>query len=317
MSIDAAVLGAGFIGKNFVRYALKKGYALSVLDHQPCPEEFDGRLKWIQGEMGRKEDLVRVLENAKTVFHFISSTVPGDIIDESVELQQNVFQTLQLLGLCVEKKIRRIVFTSSSSVYGIQNDLPILESATTSPISSHGIHKLTIEKYMELYQQQHGLDCKIVRLSNPFGPGQSIHGRQGFIAIALGRITSGKAMEIRGDGGTIRDFIYIDDVVQALDAMMQTRSHERVFNIGSGIGHSLNEVVDLLSRLTGIAIPVDYSPTRLVDIPISVLDIQKSWQILGFSPKISLESGLEKTLMFHNIPFIKKQRNKEKKKDLM
>lgn len=297
----ATILGAGFIGMNFVRHALQQRYALTVLDHKPAPADLVDRVNWLQGDLSSESDLAAALEKADTVFHFISSTVPGDQVDIAAELQQNVFQTLQLLNMCLKQGVRRIVFISSASVYGVQTVLPIPETAPTDPISAHGIHKLVIEKYLQLYRYQHGLDCKIIRLSNPYGPGQRITGRQGFIAIAIGRIKAGENIVIRGDGTDIRDFIYIDDVSEALHRVATTTSPEMIFNIGSGSGHSLNTIIALMGELTGRPISVDYIKGRFADIPRSILDTSRSKAALGIEPGVSLRMGLTRTLMFHDI----------------
>lgn len=301
MALNAAILGAGFIGQNFIRLALRSGDSLRVLDHRECPGEFEGRLTWITGDLGDENAVRHALRHVEVVYHFISSTVPGDITDESGELIQNVVQTLRLLKLCVQEKVRRIIFISSASVYGVQTVLPIPETALTDPISSHGIHKLTIEKYLQLYQYQHGLDCKIMRLSNPYGPGQSVTGRQGFIAIAIGRMLAGEAVMIRGDGSTLRDYVYIDDVSETLHLMGTCQAAESVFNVGSGQGYTLNQVVAIMGKLTGKPVQVVYADNRYVDIPASVLDISREKVILGKMSKVSLETGLAKTLAFHGI----------------
>lgn len=296
------VLGAGFIGRNFLAAALGNGWSIRVLDHHPCPQEFKGRLDWIQGDMGSRADVHAALDGAGTVFHFVSSTVPGDEVDESLELQQNVFQTLQLLKLCVQEKVGRIVFASSSSVYGVHEQIPVPETASTDPISSHGIHKLAIEKYLRLYQYHHGLDCKIARLSNPYGPGQSIDGRQGFVGIAIGHILRGQPIPVRGDGEIIRDFVYIDDVVEALMALASSESREALFNIGSGIGYSLNEVIARLRALCASPVEASHTESRYVDIPKSVLDVSRERYVLRKTSKTSLKCGLARTLVHHGLP---------------
>jgi UDP-glucose 4-epimerase len=301
MALSVAILGAGFIGQNFIKRALASGDRVRVLDHKECPRELDARLTWIKGDLGDQNAVREVLQDVQVVYHFISSTVPGDVADESGELTQNVVQTLQLLKLCVQQKVRRIVFISSASVYGVQTVLPIPETAATDPISSHGIHKLTIEKYLQLYKYQHGLDCKIMRLSNPYGPGQSITGRQGFIAIVIGRILAGEAVKIRGDGNIVRDYVYIDDVTEALHLMGTCQATESVFNVGSGQGYTLNQVISIMSKLTGIPIKVEYIDSRFVDIPASILDISRDINILGKTPRTTFEEGLKNTLLFHGI----------------
>lgn len=299
--LTAAILGAGFIGQSFIEFALAHGYSLRVLDHKKCPAEFDGRLTWVQGDLSSEEAVKRVLQKSDIVFHFISSTVPGDVADEGGELIQNVVETLHLLKLCVQEKVSRVIFISSASVYGVQPVLPIPETALTDPISSHGIHKLSIEKYLQLYKYQYGLDCKIMRLSNPYGARQSIKGRQGFVAIALGRILAGDAIAIRGDGSAIRDFIYIDDVCDALHLLGTTKAKQSVFNVGSGQGYSLNQVIETMGKITGQHLATEYIASRFVDIPASVLDISSAQQQLDYRVKYSLEHGLAATFAFHGI----------------
>lgn len=300
MALIAAVLGAGFIGQNFIRRALRHGYSLRVLDHKNCPQEFENKLTWVKGDFSNQDTVRKTVRGAEVVFHFISSTVPGDMVDEGGELIQNVVQTLQLLKLCVSENVRRIVFISSASVYGVQSKLPVTEGASTEPICSHGIHKLAIEKYLQLYKYQHGLDCKIIRLSNPYGPGQSLVGRQGFVAIAIGRLLAGKKIEIRGDGSIIRDFIYIDEVAEALDMVATCQVEESVFNVGSGYGYSLNAIVSMMGQIVGRPLATQYVESRFIDIPASILDISRKEKLLGKTSETILQ-GLAKTLAFHGI----------------
>jgi len=124
MALNAAILGAGFIGQNFIRLGLRSGDDLWVLDHKECPVEFEGSLTWTKGDLSDENAVRCVLKNADVIYHFISSTVPGDVAEESKELIQNVVQTLRLLKLCVQEKVRRVVFVSSASVYGVQDKGP-------------------------------------------------------------------------------------------------------------------------------------------------------------------------------------------------
>ncbi len=296
-----AVLGAGFIGLNFIRHALNQGATLNVLDHKPCSVSIKGDVNWFVGDLSNEQLVQTVITGADAVFHFISSTVPGDELNIDSELQQNVFQTLQLLNLCVRAHVRRVVFISSASVYGLQAQLPIPETASTNPISAHGVHKLAIEKYLQLYNYLHGMYCKILRLSNPYGPGQKLDGRQGFVAIAIRRILSGEGIVIRGDGSIIRDFVYIDDVCDTLFHAGHVDSAEVVFNVGNGQGYSLNEVVGRLEQLLNRPIPITYVANRSIDIPESVLDVSLARGVLGMGAGTSLETGLAATLKFHGL----------------
>jgi UDP-glucose 4-epimerase len=298
---NITILGAGFIGQHLIRYLLEQSYNIKVLDIIDCPDDFKKKVTWICGSFLDDNSVREAVKGSDILFHLISSTVPGDHVDENEEIRINVTQTNNLLDTCVKECIKRVVFISSASVYGIQNSMPIYENAVTDPISSHGIQKLTIEKYLQLYKYEHALDCKIMRLSNPFGPGQNLNGRQGFIALAIGRILENKPIMIRGDGETIRDFIYIDDVIKACSLLAFRNSQGVVFNIGSGKGYSLNKVISTIEDLLERRLNVEYFGERLVDIPVSVFDIGKAFSILGFKPACDLKEGLRSMLRHYRL----------------
>ncbi len=301
MNPEIAVLGCGFIGFNLITSYINKNIDVRVLDCKPYPTEFEKNVEWVEGSFINKEDIRKAIRGVKTVFHLISTTVPGDRIDEGEELSVNVIKTIELLKLCLEEQIKRVVFISSASVYGYQDHIPISETAATNPISSHGIQKLTIEKFLQLFKYEYGLDYKIMRLSNPYGIGQNIYGRQGFIAIALGRILAGKAIQVRGDGSTIRDYIYIGDVVDACQRLASTSSTENIFNIGSGRGSNLMEIIKEMELILGKKISLEHVPERNVDIPVSVLDISCARSELNFEPSVGLSEGLRKTMVYYGL----------------
>jgi UDP-glucose 4-epimerase len=301
MNPEIAVLGCGFIGFNLITSYINKNIDVRVLDCKPYPTEFEKNVEWVEGSFINKEDIRKAIRGVKTVFHLISTTVPGDRIDEGEELSVNVIKTIELLKLCLEEQIKRVVFISSASVYGYQDYIPISETAATNPISSHGIQKLTIEKFLQLFKYEYGLDYKIMRLSNPYGIGQNIYGRQGFIAIALGRILAGKAIQVRGDGSTIRDYIYIGDVVDACQRLASTSSTENIFNIGSGRGSNLMEIIKEMELILGKKILVEHVPERNADIPVSVLDISCARSELNFEPSVGLSEGLRKTMVYYGL----------------
>lgn len=297
MASRIAILGAGFIGRNLLASYGGTGHHVRVLDRNPCPADLGNGVQWVQGLFGEADDVRRAIKGVDVVFHLVSSTVPADAVDENEEIMSNVAQTINLLKLCVQEGVRRIVFISSASVYGIKRDLPIGETAATDPISSHGIHKLTIEKYLQLYRYKHGLDCKIMRLSNPYGGGQNVSGRQGIVAIGIGKILSGEPITIMGNGNAIRDFIHIDDVIRACQLLAETSSDEAVFNIGSGKGMSVNSLFHELQKFTRTALNLRYIEGRKTDISASVLDVRKAKEILGFEAEIPFGIGLQRTLM--------------------
>lgn len=297
-----AILGAGFIGLNLVRHLTDLDIDVSILDHNDPPPDLKARVRWIRADFADTAAAEEVIKGADTVFHFVSSTVPGDEhVAVSRELSDNIFATLEFLELCERMGVPRVVFASSSSVYGLQDSMPISEAAVTDPISSHGIQKLAIEKYLLLHRFHHGLDVRIARLSNPFGPGQRLYGRQGFIALTIGHLLKNEPILLRDSGKPIRDFVYISDVVNALHRFSVQASAPAVLNIGSGVGHSLMDVVTLIEELLGDRVKAVTSELRRADIPVSVLDISAASRAIGYVPVTSLRDGLVMTLRHHGI----------------
>lgn len=308
-----AVIGAGFIGKSVIRNLLLKGNDVVVLDRHICPDEFSGRVSWVTGNFHDKNSLDSVLIGATVAYHLVASTVPGDEhMDVAVELNENVVGTLFFINACLAAGIKRIVFASSASVYGMQRHLPIKESATTNPISTHGIHKLTVEKFLLFASHLHGIEIRILRIANPYGPEQSLWGRQGFIAIAIGNICRNLPVALRDNGRAIRDFIFIDDLAEALALGGLLDNLPTVINVGTGIGCSLREVVDAIGQLLGRPVETISSDARPVDIPASVLNIGLASSKMGFSPMIGLSSGLRITLVSHGLEVRKEFFNKSK-----
>lgn len=291
-----AVCGAGFIGTNLVQRLLAERYTVSVLDHKAALGDLGERTNWIKGDFRAAADVRQALDGAEVAYHLVSTTVPGDDhVSLLQELADNISATTQFLAICGEMRVRRIVFVSSASVYGLQSAMPIAETAQTNPISSHGIHKLTIEKYLLLHRFHEGTDVRILRLSNPYGPGQSLVGRQGFIAIAIGKLLAGEPVPVRGASGTIRDFIYIADVCDALVAAAEADAPPPVINIGTGKGQTLTEVLELLGAQVGRPVETVDAPLRRTDIPESVLDISLARRSLGFEPRVGMREGLALT----------------------
>ena len=298
-----AVLGAGFIGLNLVRRLLRDGYSVSVLDHKPAPDDVAGRVSWVRGEFADQSAVAAALEKSDCAIHLVSSTVPGDEhVDPTRELSDNIFATLEFLKTCERVQVPRVVFSSSSSVYGLQERVPIPETAITDPISSHGIQKLAIEKYLLLHRFNSGLDVRIARLSNPYGPGQRVGGRQGFVAITIGHLLKKERILLRDEGRPVRDFIYIDDVVDAFTRLATLPRAPTVVNVGFGTGHSLRQVIDLMAGLIGRPVDADVGAARRSDIPVSVLDVGLAAREIGFAPIVPMHEGLARTLRHHGIP---------------
>lgn len=297
-SLRCAVLGAGgFIGTNLCAALEGKVKKLRCLVRRDRAEAECSRAEWIIGDYSKKDVVRETVAGCDTVFHLIGSTTPATGNRNMVaDLEDNVVRTIRALDICLEEGIERIVFASSGgTVYGIPDVVPTPEGSPTRPITSYGISKLAIEMYLELYRYHYGMDCRILRLSNPYGPHQTERNEQGVISAFLRRAMAGKPVEVWGDGSVARDFIYIEDVVDALIRSALHVGAHRTFNIGSGIALSISEVISAISKVLGREVERIYFEARPIDVARSVLDVRLAERELGWRPRMSLMKGLEVT----------------------
>lgn len=289
------VLGAGgFIGSNLCRTLVRQGFSVSAFGRQKTfPDALEGS-DWISGDFSDSMSIKNAISGCDIVFHLVTGTTPADAnINKLTDLNTNVVNTLQLLDVCRQTGIRRIVFVSSGgTVYGIPNQVPIQESAATNPITAYGISKLAIEKYLSLYEYLYGLEYRVLRVANPFGPYQMATKNQGVIAAFMHRALIGNPIEVWGDGSVIRDYVFVDDVIEALILAASHEGSGRIFNIGSGEGRSLNDVIGAIKKLVGKNIMVNYRPGRLVDIPISILDTRFAQTELDWQVRTPFNEGM-------------------------
>lgn len=295
--------GNGFIGSHLVDKFLVEGHSVRVFDKNE--EHYRGQLPNVDyhlGEFGNRGLLSEALDGVDVVVHLISTTLPKTSNDDPVfDVKSNVIETLFLLEQCVEKKVKKIIFTSSGgTVYGIPQNLPVREDHIMEPICSYGIGKLTIEKYLALFKQLHNLDYVIIRPSNPFGSRQNPFGIQGAIPVFLGKIAQNKPLQIWGDGEVIRDYLYVEDLVDAIFISVIKKTMSTTFNIGSGNGSSLNQLLAIMKEVTNCDFEVSYTEARSYDVPEIYLDITRANTELGWKPSKSLEYGIKQTWDFIN-----------------
>ena len=294
--------GKGFIGSHLVDALLREGFPVTVFDRANIPALNDAataaRVKWIDGDFTSEADVARALEGCDICFHLVSTTLPqSSNADPVFDIETNVAGTARLLNHAVRLGVKKVVFVSSGgTVYGIPRNVPISEDHPTNPICSYGITKLAIEKYLHLYLTLHGLDYTVLRLANPFGERQRIQAAQGAVAVFMGKVLRGEKIEIWGDGSVVRDYIYIGDAVAAMVKAADYRGEERVFNIGSGKGVSLNEILDGIEQVTGRKATRQYTAARAFDVPVSVLALDRARSELGWKPQTSFTDGLHKLM---------------------
>jgi UDP-glucose 4-epimerase len=203
-----------------------------------------------------------------------------------------------------ELAIDKLIFLSSGgTVYGNPLYTPIDENHPTQPRSSYGIVKLAIEKYCYLYNELHDMKTVVLRLSNPYGPGQLGTGIQGAVPVFTHKALSGEPIEVWGDGSVIRDYIHIDDVSAAIISAIEYQGTETVFNIGSGLGTSINEIIVAIEQSLEQKVKVNYLPARALDVSVSVLNIAKAAKELEWTPKVLFESGIQTVVEDQRLAF--------------
>jgi len=287
--------GNGFIGTHLVDRLVESGNAARIYDRSPSrfrPTPKDA--EYLEGELGNHGLIREAVEGAEVVYHLVSTTLPKTSNDDPIyDVRSNLVDTIQLLECCVEAGVRKVIFSSSGgTVYGPPRSLPITEEHPTEPISSYGVVKLAIEKYLGLFRHLHGLDYAALRISNPYGPYQNPEGQQGAISVFLHRIHGGRPITIWGDGTVVRDYLYVSDLVEALVLAARVETRAKVLNVGSGRGHSLNDLLRVISEVLGEEPEVQYLPARPLDVPENVLDMGRAKAELGWIPNVGLPEGI-------------------------
>jgi UDP-glucose 4-epimerase len=290
--------GGGFIGTHLCLGLARLGARVQGFGRQPAyPEALHG-IRWTTAEFADRAALARAIDGTEIVFHVLGGTTPESSNKDPVaDLQSCAIATLEMLEICRVSNIRKIVFLSSGgAVYGLPRAIPIPETASTEPICAYGISKLAVEKYLSLYRRLHDLDYAILRVANPFGTYQRPDRRQGVIAALTYRMLQNEPVEIWGDGQVVRDFIYIEDVVRAVIEVIGYCGPHRVFNVGSGVGRTILDVVaDIAAVLEKPGIVPIYKPGRVTDVPVNILDITLIERELGWTPRTDWLSALAGT----------------------
>lgn len=292
--------GRGYIGAHLVAALARDGHRVRSFDRPGSPlserQSRDPHIEVVDGDFASEADIAAAIAGCDVCFHLVSTTLPETSnADPAFDVTSNLAATIRLLDHARRAGVGRIVFLSSGgTVYGHPQEIPIPETHATDPLCSYGIVKLAIEKYLELYRRLHGLDYVVLRVANPFGEGQRLNGSQGAVAVFLGRALRGEPIELWGDGSVVRDYIHISDVVAAIQRAATSESRERIFNIGSGRGLSLNEVIDDIGQVVGRSPRRIYHPARSFDVAVNVLRIERAREELGWRPKLSFLEGLDR-----------------------
>lgn len=293
--------GGGFIGSAIADRFLQAGHQLRIFERprvQPYRKFTDQEnVEWMTGDILSTHDLKAAIDGMDVVLHLVSTTLPKSSNDDPIyDVQSNVVGTLQMLNAMVANNVRNIIFISSGgTVYGKPKYIPIDEQHPTDPLVSYGITKLAIEKYLQMYESLHGIKAITLRVANPYGERQRIETAQGAVGVFLHHALKSIPIEIWGDGSVQRDYIYIGDVAEAFLQALNYQGLHRVFNISSGQGISLNELISLLENVLGKTIERRYLSARPFDVPVSVLSNQLAQEQLQWTPLTSMLDGISRT----------------------
>jgi UDP-glucose 4-epimerase len=292
--------GGGFIGSHLSDTLLASDHEVTIFDRPDARYLENARRQGVNifvGDYLNPDELRLALANHDVLYHLVSTTVPQTSNDDPVyDIQSNVLGTLRLLDEVRKAQINRIVFLSSGgTVYGVPREIPIRENHPTDPTSSYGIGKLMIEKFLYLYWTLYELDYCILRVANAYGPRQPITATQGVISAFLDRAMHQHELIVWGDGSIIRDYIYVSDIVAALEKAATYTGVHRIFNIGAGQGHSLNDIIEGIQLVVQQPLLIKYLSGRRFDVPVNILDISRAKTALDWHPMVSLQEGISRT----------------------
>ena len=292
--------GGGFIGTYLVRTLCKTGRRITVLDRN-CMTTSDrlSGVEYVTGDFTCSSLIGKLLDHHHEIIYLAYATIPNTSFENPlVDLLENLPPTVQLFSEVARRGAKLLLVSSGGTVYGEALELPINELHRTRPISPYGVTKLTLENYAHLYAKTHDLKYICVRPANAYGGGQRPYIGQGFISTAMSSIMRNGPIKIFGQTGTIRDYIYVSDLAEGIVAAMDKGRLSETYNIGSGVGHSNLDVIEVISAIIkplGYHVRIEHLPERSFDVRQNVLNTEKLHLETGWSMETDFEKGLKMT----------------------
>ncbi|WP_225753635.1 NAD-dependent epimerase/dehydratase family protein [Actinotalea sp. Marseille-Q4924] len=297
---DCLVIGGnGFLGSHVVDSLRRRGHHVAAFDRfgvQPVQFSEEG-VDVIPGDFLNAADVRGAVAGRDVVLHFLSTTDPASAEDDpTLDIRTNVLASVELFAACVEAGVGKVYFASTGgAIYGDQERTTFREEDVTVPVSPYSIGKQTIEGYLRYFRRKHGLDSTSFRISNPYGPRQNPAKRQGVIPIFLRNVALGRPLRVYGDGSMIRDYLYVEDMAEMVAHAVSDGTQHELYNLGSGLGTSLREVVRLVTSVTGRQPLVETTPVPSTFVDHVVLDTSRFAAEFGTRPLTSLEDGMRRT----------------------
>jgi UDP-glucose 4-epimerase len=294
--------GVGFIGRHVALQLIREGHDVLLASRNPLPQKLPAELKanvrWQFVDIG-SADWDSLVAQVDVVHHYAWGSLPASAnANPGGDLRTNVGATIDLLDALQRRGSGRIIYASSGgTVYGKLLKTPVPEDHPVAPINAYGAGKATAEIYLSMYRAMHSIDCRIARIANPYGAGQNLSHGQGAVTTFCNHALSEEPITIWGTGEVVRDYVYITDVAAFLVMLAAAPRHnEFIFNVGSGDGISLNHIVKQLEVQLARKVKVKYMDPRPIDVPISVLSIERAQRVLGWSPVVSFNEGILRTI---------------------
>ncbi len=298
--------GAGFIGSHVAQRYLAEGFGVAVLDDLSTGRrEFvpDGAT-FVHANVCSREARELLASGQFSVLnhHAAQMDVRVSVTDPEFDARTNVLGLLNLLEGARAGGVRRVVFASSGGViYGESDRLPHPEVAPKLPVSPYGVSKLASEYYLAAYAQVHGLAAVTLRYANVYGPRQNPHGEAGVVAIFGNRLRGAQPLTVFGDGSQTRDYVYVDDVVEAnmcatrWEATALCTLDDLAFNVGTGVETSVTQLAQAMLDASGVSVSVDHAPARAGELARSAVSVDKAMRAWGWRPAVPLAEGLKRT----------------------
>ncbi|HEC77890.1 MAG TPA: NAD-dependent epimerase/dehydratase family protein [candidate division WOR-3 bacterium] len=293
--------GCGFIGSHIVDAYIDMGHKVSIIDNLSTGDikNLNPEAKFFKEDI-RSQNIKKIFEEGKfdvVNHHAAQINVRVSAEDPLFDADVNIIGSLNLMSAALRYGVKKFIFASSGgTVYGEPKELPITEDYPIRPNSPYGISKATFERYLTLFSLQHNIDYVILRYSNVYGPRQISKSEAGVISIFIEQILKNKECVVFGDGAQTRDFVYVADVVNANISALTCDSV--ILNIGTGIETSVNELIDMLSEITGQRVAHRHDAPRLEEVRRNVIDPTKAESLIQWRPIVSLKEGIRRTFEY-------------------
>lgn len=297
---DVLVVGGnGFIGSHVVDALVRRGHTVAAFDRfgAVAPAWAAGGVEPVLGDFLNADDVRRAVRGRDVVLHLLSTTDPATAEgDPTLDVRTNILSSIGLFEACAAAGVRKVYFASTGgAIYGDQPQQVFTEADQTLPVSPYAIGKLAIENYLRYFRRVHDLDSTVFRISNPYGPRQNPRKRQGVIPIFLRQLAAGETLTVFGDGSMVRDYVYVGDVAEMIGQAVTTGTASDLYNLGSGIGLRLTEVLAAIREVTGIDPPVLHKPRPATFVDHVTLDTTRFAQEFGAPHLTSLHEGIALT----------------------